>query len=125
MPAFAVLSWASKLIANTAQQRAAEEKTTRAAIFSELLICSIVRREFEVDSKSSKPELSHSESVGSEINTIQGGVSSNGSGLRSNLRPRGAKNSIFSIYLIAGPILAPEDPISPTSTPASGSGAES
>lgn len=73
MPAFAVLSWASKLIANTAQQRAAEEKTTRATIFSELLICSIVRREFEVDSKLSKPELSHSESVCSEINTIQGG----------------------------------------------------
>lgn len=83
MPAFAVLSWASKLIANAAQQRAAEEKTTRAAIFSELLICSIVRREFEVDSKLSKPEPSHSESVCSEINTIQGGVSSNGSGLRS------------------------------------------
>jgi hypothetical protein len=48
----------SKLIVNTAQQRPAEEKATRAPIFSQLLLCTMVRRQFEVDLNLSMPELS-------------------------------------------------------------------
>lgn len=48
MPDFAVCSWASRFIANTTQQRAADNKTTIAPIFTHVLLCVIMRQDLKL-----------------------------------------------------------------------------